>query len=407
VLVTTPSQALVEQLSTTLREHCPGVGRCYQRAWEPDARVVVACLASLEALLAERPEWACWIADEAHRVEGDDSRRLRDVLQARVAIGVTATPYRADGRGLQWDRLVYSYTSHDAVREGVLVPWRVVRSPAVADVEELTEEWVRDADGPGIISASSIADAERCAERLSASVGRVLAIHGGHGTTEQHRRLGLLRSGQLRALVHCQLLVEGVDMPWLRWLLLRRVTGSRVRIVQEVGRVLRAAPGKREAVLYDPHDVLGSIGLVHGASLEEAQGGSEAAEPAVLEYLDLPEIPGLDRIRSLPRSAAVTALEGWATDAVGVLRGAGIVRPPDGLNDAGPWRRRTASDKQRQLAQRAMGSLRYLSAHHAAAVEALLAQPHLRAGVVSDCLSILLSARRAELVDLPEVARGG
>lgn len=397
-LITTLTQALVEQLSATIRAEHPEleVGRCYQRAWEPDARVVVACLPSVEALLAVHPSWACWIADEAHRVEGDDVGRLREQLRAQVAVGLTATPYRADDRALLWDQLVYSYTSYQAIQDGVLVPWRVVRSPESRDVEELTAEWVATADGPGIVSASSVEDAERCAARLG-----VLAIHGRQRLEEQARRLELLRTGEVKALVHCQLLVEGIDLPWLRWLLLRRVSGSKVRLVQEVGRVLRAHPGKREAVLYDPHDALGTIGLVHGATIESVQQRVGREQEPEAECLEIPEIPGLDRVRTLPRSAAISALEGWATDCVGVLRSAGVVRPVEGLNPDGQWRRRTASDRQRQLAARALSRARDLPPDAAAAVTVLLSQPHLRAGVVSDCLSLLLAARAAAGVQLP------
>ena len=397
VLVTTPTQTLVEQLASTLRQHCgvEAVGRAYQRAWEVDRRVVVACLPSLEAVLQSRSTWACWIADEAHRLEGDDARRVRDGVEARVAVGVTATPYRADDRGLElWDRLVYSYTSHQAVQDGVLVPWRVVRSPVARDVEELTAEWMHDADGPGVVNAATIDDAEATAERLG-----VLAIHGRHSPEEQARRLALLERGQIPALVHCQLLVEGIDLPWLRWLILRRRSASRVRLVQEVGRVLRAAPGKREAVIYDPHDALGDVGLTHGAQLEDLQR-IRPVSASVSEPLEIPPIPGLEVLRTLPRSAAVTLLEGWATDAVAALRAAGAVRPPP-VNPDGPWRRRPATDAQRTLAARAASQAQHLTPEHATAVQLLLSAERLRAGTASDCLSILLSARSG--VALPAV----
>lgn len=129
ILITTPTQALVDQLAATVTRSCGPlrVGRAYQHAWEVDKDVVVACVPSLPRLLEERASWACWIADEAHRIEGPSTRLVSDKLRADVAVGFTATPFRADDRGLRtWDRVVYAYTSHDAVRDGVLVPFRVV-----------------------------------------------------------------------------------------------------------------------------------------------------------------------------------------------------------------------------------------------------------------------------------------
>jgi hypothetical protein len=406
VLVTTPTQALVDQLASTIERHVGWgkVGRCYQHAWEIERDVVVACIPSLPAVLEARSAWACWLADEAHRLEGIRTREVRDQLRAQVAIGFTATPFRGDDRGLVvWDDIVYRYTSHDAVTEAVLVPWRVVRSATAEDVDALTDRWVRQADGPGIVSAMSIADADATAKRLGA-----LSIHGHLPRDEQQRRIRALQAGAIPCLVHVQLLTEGIDLPWLRWLVLRRPVRSPVRLVQEVGRVLRSAPGKHEAVLYDPHDCLGEVGLVHGASLEDAQGAGRAKPVDPEEAWSIPELEGLAELAELPKSKAISVLAGWATDALGALRGAGVARPPSkDVNPEGPWRHKRASEKQRLAAQKAVSAARYLPTDtHRAIVDLLLAEEGLRSGTASDLLEILWTVGRARGtrgVALPEV----
>ena len=406
VLITTPTQALVDQLAATLSEHVGEgcVGRCYQHAWEIERPVVAACIPSLPAVLEERPTWACWLADEAHRLEGIRTREVRDQLESRVSIGFTATPFRGDERGLvSWDGIVYSYTSHDAVSESVLVPWRVVRSSTSEDVDDLTERWVREADGPGIVSAVNIADANAIAERLGA-----LSIHGYLKRAERARRIELLRTGQIPCLVHVQLLTEGVDLPWLRWLVLRRPVRSPVRLVQEVGRVLRSAPGKTEAVLYDPHDCLGEVGLVHGASLEDVQGAERAKATEPEDPWIIPELDGLAEIAVLPKSKAISVLAGWATDALAALRGARLTGPvPTGLNPEGPWRGKKASEAQRAEVQKRLSAARFLpSDAHRAAVNLLLAEEGLRRGTCSDLLGLLFAVRRhrgTKGVELPPI----
>jgi len=390
VLVTTPTQALVTQLGSTISQRLPGeVGRCFQHAWQPGKRIVVSCNASLDKLLAEqREQWACWVADEAHRIEGDGLRSASSKIPRKVACGLTATPFRGDNRGLQtWDEIVYSYSSGQAVRDGVLVPWRAVRWDGSGDPEtdDLVEQWVKDADGPGIVSAISIKDAETFAARLGPSVA--LAIHQRCSPDERERRIRLLKAGKIKCLVHVQLLCEGVDLPWLRWLAMRRPVSSPLRLVQEVGRVLRAAPGKREAVLYDPHDLLGELGLVHAAVLEDSlQREAEESEEVAWS---IPELEGLEAVSQLPKPKAVSVISGWITDVLGAFRGAGLADPP-GQFEGGGWRYKPASAKQIELLGKLAWVARYLpDERHRRAVRWVAAQPEVLAGTASDLIEIL------------------
>lgn len=393
VLVTTPTQALVEQLATTMAERCPGeVGHAYQHRWEPDRRIVVTCNASLAELLGEQPEWDVWLGDEAHRLEGDVLRATRPA--SRVAVGLTATPYRADDRGLEaWDRLVYSYTSADAVADGVLVPWRVVRWDGTGepDTDQLCARWVEQAEGPGIVSALTVDDAERVADLLPCAA----PIHGRLPRPQQRELIEQLRTGGLRCLVHVQLLTEGIDLPWLRWIMLRRPVASPVRLVQEVGRVLRAAPGKTEAVIYDPHDLMGSLGLVHAAALEDAQ---RRGVPEQQEAWEIPELDGLGDIARVPPPVAVDHLSGWATDLLGVLRAAGLAEPPQ--VGEGRWRQRRATDRQRQALERLAWAARYLpDDRHRRAVRWMIDQDEVRAGTASDLIDVLRALATASAPD--------
>jgi hypothetical protein len=202
-------------------------------------------------------------------------------------------------------------------------------------------------------------------------------------------RIRRLRSGRIRALVHVQLLTEGVDLPWLQWLALRRPVGSPVRLVQEVGRVLRAWPGKTEAVLYDPHDLLGELGLVHAAALEDAQkreGASADADP-----WSIPELDGLENVSRLPPPKAVQAIEGWVTDVLGELRSYGLAKPP--AHDAGAkWRRKRATERQRAALGKMSWAARYFpDERHRRAVRWVLEQDLLLSGTASDLIDILRS----------------
>jgi hypothetical protein len=100
------------------------------------------------------------------------------------------------------------------------------------------------------------------------------------------------------------MLQEGVDLPWLRWLCLRRPAASRVRFAQEVGRVLRAAPGKAEAVIFDPHDLFASHALSYEAVLSGmAEESTATPELRLLERLG----PGRWRSETNPLVAGIGA----------------------------------------------------------------------------------------------------
>lgn len=395
VLITTPTQALVEQLAGTIAEHVGAehVGQAYQHAWQIDRRVVVTCLPSLPRLLDTSSEWACWVADEAHRVEGDSGRDQRERIVSRVRVGLTATAFRADDRGLLWGSLVYRYASTQAVADGVLVPWRRVVPGRDMLLDEQVTEWLAAAEGPGIISAKSIADAEALGERLEG----VEAVHGGQSREVQRATLERLRLGELRAVVHCQLLTEGVDLPWLRWLILRRPTRSRVRLVQEVGRVLRSAPGKSEAVLYDPHDLLGEVGLVHAAQLDDL-GEPEAREAAAADEWDVPPLELPPAVHVLPRGYVLDRLGAWAGDVVTLLRDAGLAEPPK--YDVGPWRRKRASDKQRAALAKFGWASTWLGLTPRL-VQTYAEDPATRAGACSDLFGALLAVAKVRGKKLP------
>ena len=284
VLVTTPTQRLVEQLHDTIARRCSSVGMYYTHAKQPDRRVVVACNASAEALsdvLAhlDKPV-ALWIADEVHRSETSQIIKAHEVIQPRAAIGFTATPYRSRKREKLslWDSIVYRYTLTDALNDRHLVPWKIIPWEGGGQSAKLDDVCLSMAKehgaGPGVFNASSIADAEDFTQSLESAGWKAAVVHSRQPKNTNTDNIQRLESGDLDCLVHVNMLAEGVDFPWLRWMCLRRPVGARVRFIQEVGRVLRAAKGKDRAILMDPHDLFGTFGFCY----EEAIGEWEKAQ---------------------------------------------------------------------------------------------------------------------------------
>lgn len=336
VVVSVPSQDLVRQLSATLSRRLGAelVGAYYQETKQLERPVIVTCHASMSS--AEAQAWcvSCdaldpraaqemnnrgamrarchcgaaqvmrspgglasamsgaglsvemWLADECHKTESDQIHNWHAWAAPRRALGFTATPWRANPReSLRlWDDVLFDYSPVDAMRDGaILIPevvqWSGETRGRDAACLEMIRAHLAAHPGPGAVSASSIDGAIRFAEKLTAGGIPARAISSRNSKAERRALLNQLEAGALTALVYVNLLTEGVDLPWLQWLCLRRKR-SRVAFSQEVGRVLRSHPGKPGAWVLDPFDQFGAQSLDYDAALgwSEESGADEPAE---------------------------------------------------------------------------------------------------------------------------------
>lgn len=423
IVVSTPTQNLVKQLAATIVERVGpwDVGVFYGKKKQPEKTVIVTCnpsLATLAGVLAGQGRRVLLlIADECHSSESETMRAAIPLLNPASQVGFTATPFRSVAtQALSgWDRLIYRYTFADALRDGVLVPFadHIVRwtgegialgtgsaSPFSGDtVDDICAEMIRlHGHGPGIVSAMSIDDADAFAEKLQAAGISALSIHSELTDTEQARRIEALRTGELRTLVHVSLLAEGVDLPWLRWLCLRRPVGARVRFVQELGRVLRVCDpdawgSKAYAIVMDPHDLLGTIGISHDADVgrimdEEAEKGDAKLRKKDFETA----------VREMPGPVAVDMATAWARRMLLEVQAHGLA-PADHVS-AGRWRDQEPSEAQVACLRRISWATRHLPETHREPVKLMVEHgPRLSRGAVSDLISILKAVADAAKPD--------
>ena len=389
VVVATPSQALVRQLAATIEAWCPGrVGTYFADAKDPRS-ITVVCNASLLDLPVPT-DLRLLLIDEAHKSQAPAILAAVPRLAPRAICGVTATPHRTDERRLElFSRCVFRYSIADATRDGVLIPlrreWWDGSEADAADVDGVTHAMIRGAEGPGIVSATSIADAEAYSAYLVGHGFPAASIHSALPRGEGERRIRALLAGEFRALVHVAMLVEGVDIPPLRWLGLRRPVGSIVRLIQETGRILRASPGKTVATVYDVHDVLAALGLSH-----DAEVGANPAETLdeLAEREANPE-ETISPIAILPPAAAVDELQQWARRALLSLVEAGVVDSPAG----GSWRSGWATNRQISYLAKLSPVARWFPAGPRLAIRTAIDHgAHLTAGQASDLIELLRAA---------------
>ena len=279
IVITTPTQRLVRQLSATVAQHITEpVAQHYTSAkWRGVARVIVVCNASaagLSRMLSQMDKSVgLWIADECHKTETAQIHRFHEDTPAGAAIGFTATPFRSNkSERLQlWNDELYRYTPTMALADGCLVPWRSVTwtGDAKTDIDDACIEMMKGCmnAGPGMVNSASIAEAKLFAEAMTAEGIRAAAIHCKMTGPEQDALLERLQAGGLDALVYVDMLSEGVDFPWLAWGCLRRRVSADVRFIQELGRFLRTNAGKTEAIILDPHGLLEDKAVTLDAAL--------------------------------------------------------------------------------------------------------------------------------------------
>lgn len=403
IVIATPTVALVRQLAATIAEHVgpARVGVFYGEKKQPDRPVIVVCNPSLEGLAevleALGAPVALLIQDECHSSEAQQVKAVVPRLNPSGMVGFTGTPFRSvESESLSlWTTVAVRYTLAEALRDRVLVPWgceeggRFVPflSPKVPCDEtdyldavclEMIRRYGR---GPGVVSALTTADADAFAAYLCANGVRAAAIHSKAAAPDA--LVDDLRTGRLSALVHVNMLSEGVDFPWLRWLCMRRPVAARVRFVQEMMRPLRAAPGKPYATLLDPHDLLGQHGIAHAEAL-----GTVLDEEAVGDVR--PEGKGQPKPVRLPPAVALDEATRWARALLLSLQSTGSVTA---ASAAGPWRTRRPTERDiRAVTKLGRVFSRYLPEPYHEAVLALSREPvarSLQRGAVVDLICVL------------------
>ena len=420
IIVTTPSVQLVEQLGITLAEWLgPGVvGRYYTKAKQWKRPVVVACNASVTALAAVLQAHGrkvdVWIADECHKTasaaflaaDGDAessepvaSEQVADVLQSARRLGLTATPFRSntDERIGLFSEVVYRYSPADALRDGVIVPWRFVQAEQEGqDVDAACIAMIhalgsRDQRGPGVVDAVSIEDAEGYAALLVAAGIEARVIHSRQPDGAKAAAIEALRTGQICCIVHVSMLVEGVDLPWLRWGCFRRPVAARVRYIQHLGRYLRACPGKTEAVILDPCGLEQRFRVTYEEALGWTAPADEEPEAEPEPEPDDPTKEGADKEPRQVLTARVGSLARYVRQLHGAIVAEGVADKTD--RKPGAWRNEPPSSKQTDALARMVRVAARLGPVHRAALGRLAGSPVLTKGLASDAFDLLIAVK--------------
>lgn len=240
------------------------------------------------------------IVDECHKAASEKFRSALDLPNV-ATLGLSATPERQYDDGLsevlvpRLGPVIYEYGYADALRDGVIVPFRLQNLVFDLEPEEqknydkLTKAIATSIRRNGVEAQETVALMLKRARVLNLSLNRVkltlrlVAAHTGRRILVFHENieacnlihlalidngvragvyhsaltlreraamLGAYRRGELDVLVTCRALDEGFNVPETEIGIIAASTATRRQRIQRLGRVLRPAAGKGSATVY-------------------------------------------------------------------------------------------------------------------------------------------------------------
>lgn len=321
-LVLAHRDELIEQAVDKIGMVWPGLEAGVVKAErnEVSAPVVVASVQTLarerrlQALVDGGGPFATVVTDEAHHAAAATYQAIYEALgvgrpDGPLSLGVTATPDRGDGLGLDaaFDEIVYEVPLVDLIEASFLSDIRAIGIRFEADETELRKvagdiseasaaRWFLNGGGPAAAGAAikthapdrktlaflpDVKTAHDTAATIAAHGIPAAAVDGSMPLAQRRDILERFRRGELQALANCAVLTEGYDEPSVDCVLIARPTTSRALYCQMVGRGTRRYPGKDHLLILDMAGTTSRHDLESPASLFGLEPGELGEDETV------------------------------------------------------------------------------------------------------------------------------
>jgi superfamily II DNA or RNA helicase len=258
--------------------------------YDPNSNCAVA---GVDTLVRRTKELGAWlnsvtlcVQDEAHHVlKANKWGTAFAMFPNARGLGVTATPLRADGKGLGrhvdglFDVMIVGPSARELINMGYLTEYRVFAPPSDfvrpgADAigtagdfghvklkaagrksqitGDIVKHYLRISPGKlGITFTDSVETAIEIAAKFNAAGVPAAAISADTPNEERIAIMQRFKRRELMQIVNVDLLGEGVDVPAIEVVSMGRATESYALYVQQFGRALRLLQGKKFALIID------------------------------------------------------------------------------------------------------------------------------------------------------------
>ena len=271
------------------------LGRAF---YDSQSRVAVAGVDTLTKRHVELAHWLptvrLWIIDEAHHVLSENKWGTAvEMFPNARGLGVTATPLRADGKGLgadndgEFHEMIVGPTMRELIEQGFLTDYRIFApvnniDMSKARISKATGDWNKN-DVSNAVAKSSLVVHDKSTvvgdvvvHYLKIAKGKlgitfVPDMHTGRELEAQFNSVGVraklvnaktpdderamisrqFTNHEYEMLINVDIFGEGYDLPALEVVIFARPTASYGLYVQMFGRVLRILHGKKFGIVID------------------------------------------------------------------------------------------------------------------------------------------------------------
>lgn len=328
VVVLSHVSELLEQNGNAIKGQCPGISLTFynakMRKKDLTGQVIVGSIQSIykRAHQIQSPPADIIIIDEAHMIPHDGNGMYRKFFDDMKSInpyvkciGYTATPFRAKGgllhkgKGALFDGICYEIGIIELINQGylstILTPVMSMKMDATGvavqggdyvgkqleaavDKDEITiaciDEVMQNAAGRNkwLVFTAGI---DHCTHVRDEIRSRGIACEMLTGDTPVGERNRIIawhkeKAPEPRCLVNVSVLTTGYDNPHIDLLIFMRPTRSPVLYIQMIGRAMRIAQGKTDAMVLDFGGVIETLGPIDQIRLPQKRAGQEGQAPS-------------------------------------------------------------------------------------------------------------------------------
>jgi superfamily II DNA or RNA helicase len=280
VVILVHRDELIDQVAGTLHKFSvPCTFVAPGRRYRHNLPVVVASVFTLKNRLDLVHSPNLVIVDEAHHATLKSSwGKVISAWPGAKTVGVTATPQRLSGEGLNevFQDMVIGPSTADLIEEGHLSPYEyfcpsevdlsstgftagdynktelntIMKRPGITG--NAVEHYRKIAHGKrAVIFCVSLEHCAQVRDGYRAAGYRAEVIDGKMEKPARRALVERFAAGQLDQLVSCDVVSEGFDLPAIEVVQMLRPTASTSLCLQQWGRGLRTFPGKAHAIILD------------------------------------------------------------------------------------------------------------------------------------------------------------